>query len=88
MEEAVKLKKQLTRTRILSFVLLVFCVMFLVFAYIQKLDADRQRELSYELEKSAEVAKQESARLDMLLSKARNESEAATQALEECKSKK
>jgi len=41
MEETAKLRKQLARTRVAMFVLVIFCVLFFIYGYVQKLVADR-----------------------------------------------
>lgn len=91
MEEVVKLRKQLTRTRVLVFILLAFCFVFLVFAYLQKLDADRQHDRVVAIQNQMEDVKldaiknAEQARHMEIVAK---QSElAAKQALEECQKK-
>jgi Na+-transporting NADH:ubiquinone oxidoreductase subunit NqrC len=62
MEDAVKLKKQLTRTRVFVFILVGLCFLFLVFAYVQMLEADRQATLAIEQKNMAEQARAEAER--------------------------
>lgn len=41
MEQINQLRNQLKRVRIVAFVVCIFCGLFLIYAYVQKLEADR-----------------------------------------------
>jgi len=92
MEDAVKLKKQLMRTRIVVIVLSILSVLFILFAYVQKLEANEQRIIAIEFSEvsekwMAEAERQEKlARQNEMIAK-QNEITAA-KALEECQKKK
>lgn len=59
MEQVEKLKRQLTRTRILLMVFAVLCALFATFAYIQKLEAETSFSVAVQQQKLAEQALQE-----------------------------
>lgn len=91
MEDIIKLKKQLMRTRIFFFITLVVCVLFFVFAYVQKLEADRQTELSIQLRQQAqqmsEMAKASEAEAIRQREIALQAAVAAKEALDQCQKK-
>lgn len=72
--------------------LTVFSILCLVFAYIQRMDADRTRELAarcYEQLQSAELlAQQSQAEAERQRAIAEHQTVMAMSALEECKNKK
>jgi hypothetical protein len=55
MEESVKLRKQLTRTRVVVFVLVIFSILFLIYGLMQRMEAEKQRS---SWEKQTEIAEQ------------------------------
>ncbi|MFN8334932.1 MAG: hypothetical protein U0U09_07355 [Cyclobacteriaceae bacterium] len=98
MEHTDQLRKQLTRTRILALTLTVLCGLFLIYAYVQKLEADRNRLEAWQMEQQAAEIREEAerqqaiavenekrARQMEILAK-QNEIE-AKKALEECQKK-
>lgn len=66
MEDVIKLRKQLTRTRVIASILSIFCVLLFVFAYVQKLEADKLMELAIKQEMVAEQARAEAERQHMI----------------------
>lgn len=59
MEETAKLRKQLARTRIVMVVLIIFCALFFIYGYVQKLMADRYLVELMRTEMMAQQAKSE-----------------------------
>lgn len=98
MEQINQLRKQLKRTRILAFVVCIFCGLFLIYAYVQKLEADRNlfiaQRAQAELESQRRLAQQNQAvaaenekRARQMENLARQNEAAAKKALEECQKK-
>lgn len=75
MEDVVKLKKQLTRTRVVVFILLTLCILFFVFAQIQTIEAKKNMELANEHKVMADQARVEAERQHMISIVARNDAE-------------
>lgn len=73
MEDVVKLKKQLTRTRVVVFILLTLCILFFVFAQIQTIEAKKNMELANEHKVMADQARAEAERQHMISVEARDE---------------
>jgi hypothetical protein len=73
MEDAAKLKKQLTLTRVAFFILLALCFLFFIFAYVQRLEAEKQMELAVELKMLSDQARADAERQHMISIQARDE---------------
>lgn len=75
MDDAVKLKRQLSRTRIVVLILSVFCIMCLIFAQRQRIEADRNAEFAIKREEEANQMKNEARRLTEIATQQRAEAE-------------
>lgn len=75
MEETVRLRKQLKRTRVVAFILIVFSAMCLVYGQVQRMEAERERELSVQQKEIAEQAMAEAQRQEAMAAQSRAEAE-------------
>lgn len=85
-------KKGKFRTAIVLTLATVISILFLVFAFIQKLEAEKQREISerlqMEAERQRELAVQQKIAAEYQLRQAEQNATEAAKALEECQNSK